>query len=324
MDYKNLIETNFGVKINDFTLLDSHFGTDIFLAETEIGKYIVKKLPIYMSNVKNEGKVTDYLRKSGIKVPYFLKLKNGACNLVVNDFQITVQEFIEGCPLPLNEATDSFLKTQIELLGKINNALVDFEGLPLRFGKNFFTKRNVKKKLKGYQKELKKVIATNNCIDVVLKYEEQIKHLKKVATFKIDTRKLTYLNSHGDYNIRQIVIDKDELSVVDWTSACKLPICLEIASSYAFASPKCADGSVDSNDLIEYIRTYTKYCKLSEYDLECLPYVFYFWHTMCNYHPNETIAENYNNLATLICNLQNWLYNNSDSLSATLRKSGLC
>ena len=50
----------------------------------------------------------------------------------------------------------------------------------------------------------------------------------------------------------------------------------------------------------------------------------WFKDTMCNYHPNETIAENYNNLATLICNLQNWLYDNSDSLSATLRKSGLC
>lgn len=323
MDYKYYIENNFGVKINNLTLLDSHFGTDIFLAETENGKFIVKKLPIYMSNVKNEGRVTDFLRQSGIKVPYFLKLGNGDCNLIVDDAQITVQEFIEGRTLSLNEATDVFLKTQIELLGKINNALIKFEDLPLRFDKNFFTKRNAKNKLKAYKKELKKVKSTND-FNVISKYEEQIKHLKKVASFKIDTSKLTYTNSHGDYNIRQIVIDNDELAVVDWSSACKLPICLEIASSYAFASPKCADGSIDSNELIEYIRTYTKHFKLSKYDLECLPYVFYFWHTMCNYHPNEKIANNYMSLANLIYNLQNWLYDNVDSLSETLKNADLC
>ena len=154
MDYKNLIETNFGVKINDFTLLDSHFGTDIFLAETEIEKYIVKKLPIYMSNVKNEGKVTDYLRKSGIKVPYFLRLKNGACNLVVSDFQITVQEFIEGCPLPLNEATDSFLKAQIELLGKINNALVDFSFSKILFNPASFAFMPITITARPYRRKL--------------------------------------------------------------------------------------------------------------------------------------------------------------------------
>lgn len=322
MDYKYLIETNFGVKMNKFTLLDSHFGTDIFLAETDDSKFIVKKLPICMSNVKNEGKVTDYLRNQGIKVPYFLKLKNGNCNLIVDDFQITVQEFIQGHTLSINEASSAFLKAQVDLLGQINNALISFENLPLRFGKDFFTKRNVRNKLKGLKRELKKIKSTSD-YGTIFKCEEQIKHLEKVKSFKIDTRKLTYTNSHGDYNIRQIIVDDDELSVVDWTSACKLPICLEIASSYVFASSKCAGGSIDSNEFIEYIRCYTKHFKLSEYDLEYMPYVLYFWHTMCNYHPSEEIAENYKDLANLICNLQNWLYDNVESLSDVLKNADL-
>lgn len=31
----------------------------------------------------------------------------------------------------------------------------------------------------------------------------------------------------------------------------------------------------------------------NNYDLKIMPYVLYFWHTMCNYYPNEEIAEKY-------------------------------
>lgn len=151
MDYKNLIETNFGIEISNFTLLDSHFGTDIFLVETKSDRFMVKKLPDYMSGAKNEGKVTDYLSMNGIKVPRLLKLQNWECNLAIDDLQFTVQEFIEGHTLPLNQATDSFLKMQAELLGKINNALMNFEDLPLRFGREFFTKENAINKLNEYK-----------------------------------------------------------------------------------------------------------------------------------------------------------------------------
>jgi len=65
----------------------------------------------------------------------------------------------------------------------------------------------------------------------ILLYEEQISHLCRISEFCIDTTELTYANSHGDYHISQAIIDKNKISIIDWASACKLPICLEIMTS---------------------------------------------------------------------------------------------
>lgn len=51
---KNIIENNFNLKVSDIELLDKHFGTEIYLISTDVGKYIVKVLPLYMENVKNK------------------------------------------------------------------------------------------------------------------------------------------------------------------------------------------------------------------------------------------------------------------------------
>ena len=58
---QHIIENNFNLKVFDIELLDKHFGTEIYLISTDVGKYIVKVLPIYMENVKNEGELTEHL-----------------------------------------------------------------------------------------------------------------------------------------------------------------------------------------------------------------------------------------------------------------------
>ena len=56
-----LIKDNFNLKVSDIEFLDKHFGTELYLINTNAGKYIVKVLPLYMENVKNEGELTEYL-----------------------------------------------------------------------------------------------------------------------------------------------------------------------------------------------------------------------------------------------------------------------
>ena len=318
---KNIIENNFNLRVCDIQLLDKHFGTELYLIKTDVGKYIVKVLPLYMENVKNEGELTEYLYNHGIKVARFLKSKDNAYVIKTPEYQFTVQQFIDGESLSVNTAPDWFISKSADFLGQTASLLKDYEGLSLRFGKDFFSTKTVRRKLWQYKKELVKAKKANE-IKIVPIWEEQIKHLKRISKFHIDAKKLTYANSHGDYHIGQAIIHNNDFTVVDWSSACRLPICLDVITSYVFSSPTCATGEIDADGLKKYIREFTEKFPLTEYDIKAMPYVLYFWHCMCNYRPDELadIPDSYKEIAKLINNLLNWLYDNVEELSKELLK----
>lgn len=197
---KNIIENNFNLKVSDIQLLDKHFGTELYLIKTDIGKYIVKVLPLYMENVKNEGEVTEYLYNHGLKVARFMKSNDDAYVVKTPEFQFTVQQFIEGESLSINTAPDWFISKSAEFLGQTALLLKDYEGLSLRFGKDFFSPKTVRRKMWQYKKELIKAKKAKDA-DIIPVWEEQIRHLKRISKIHIDAKKLTYANSHGDYHI---------------------------------------------------------------------------------------------------------------------------
>lgn len=316
---KNIIENNFNLKVSDIELLDKHFGTELYLTSTDVGKYIIKVLPLYMENVKNEGELTEYLYNHGLKVARFMKSKEDAYVVKTPKFQFTVQQFIEGESLSVNTAPDWFISKSAEFLGQTALLLKDYKGLSSRFGKEFFSTKTVRRKMWQYKKELVRAKKAKD-MDVIPVWEEQIRHLKKISKFHIDTDKLTYANSHGDYHIGQAIIQNNDFTVIDWSSACRLPICLDVITSYVFSNPTCAEGKIDAEGLKKYINQFTKKFPLSEYDIKAMPYVLYFWHCMCNYRPDELadIPESYKAIAKLINKFLNWLYNHVEELSRQL------
>lgn len=318
---KHIIENNYNLKVSDIQLLDKHFGTELYLISTDVGKYIVKVLPLYMENVKNEGELTEYLYNHELKVARFLKSKDDAYVVKTTDFQFTVQQFIAGESLSVNTAPDWFICKSAEFLGQTALLLKDYEGLSLRFGKDFFSTKTVRRKIWQYKKELAKAKKAKE-VNIIPIWEEQIRHLKKISKIHIDTKKLTYANSHGDYHIGQAIIHNNDFTVVDWSSACRLPICLDVITSYVFSSPTCAEGKVDADGLKKYIREFTEKFPLTEYDIKAMPYVLYFWHCMCNYRADELgdIPDSYKAIVKLINNLLNWLYDNVEELSKELLK----
>lgn len=317
----HLIENKFNLIIYETKLLDKHFGTEINLINTDKGKYIVKVLPLYIDNINNEGVLTEYLYNHGLNVAKFLKSTDNAYIVKTDEFQFTVQHYIEGKTLSVNNAPDWFMNKSADFLAQTAVLLKNYEGLPLRFGKEFFSSKTARRKKRHYKKEF---VKTKNIGDIqtALLWEEQIRHLKKISKFHIDTKKLTYTNSHGDYHIGQVIVNNNDITVIDWSSACRLPICLDVITSYVFASPTCATGEIDAEGFKKYIRQFTAKFPLTEYDIKAMPYVLYFWHCMCNYRPDELtdIAESYKPIAKLINNLLNWLYDNVEVLSKQLIK----
>ena len=316
-----IIENNFNLKVSDIQLLDKHFGTELYLINTDIGKYIVKVLPLYMENVKNEGELTEYLYNHGLKVARFMKSKEDTYVVKTPEYQFTVQQFIEGESLSVNTAPDWFISKSADFLGQTALLLKDYEGLSLRFGKDFFSTRTVFRKMWQYKKELACAKKAKD-MNILPIWEEQIRHLKRISKFHIDAKKLTYANSHGDYHIGQAIIHNNDFTVVDWSSACILPVCLDVITSYVFSSPTCATGEIDADGLKKYIKKFTEKFPLTEYDIKAMPYVLYFWHCMCNYRPDELsdIPDSYKAIAKLINKLLNWLYDNVDELSEQLKK----
>lgn len=214
---KNIIENNFNLNVSDLKLLDKHFGTELYLINTDIGKYIVKVLPLYMENVKNEGELTEYLYNHGLKVARFMKSKEDAYVVKTPEYQFTVKQFIEGKSLSVNIAPDWFISKSAEFLGQTALLLKDYEGLSLRFDKDFFSPKTVRRKMWQYKKELVKAKKAKD-VYIIPIWEEQIRHLKKISKFHIDTQKLTYANSHGDYHIGQAITHNNDFTVVDWSS----------------------------------------------------------------------------------------------------------
>lgn len=317
MDYKQIIEEHYAVKVNNINLLESHFGTDIYCLMTDNCKYILKSFPLYMESAKNEGSVAAFLLSKGLKVARFLKTYNGDYYVATDQCIMTLQEYIKGTTLQVNSAPDWFIEESARLLGRINVFLSNYGKLPLRFDGSFFSKDAAIQKKIQYENELL-IAREKGDTGIVLLFEEQIKHLSRISGFCIDTNALSYVNSHGDYHIGQAIIDGKDITIIDWASACKLPICLEVITSFVFASPKCKDGSVDVSGLKNYIKQYCKYFPLSEYDIKAMPYVLYFWHCMCNYSPQEDIPNSYRPISDLIQKLLNWLFDNVETLSEAL------
>jgi Ser/Thr protein kinase RdoA (MazF antagonist) len=316
-EIKNFIEDYYNISVMNIRLLDSHFGTDIYKVDADKSGYIVKAMPPGMVLFEKEGLITEYLSENGVKTARLVKNNREEYVSKAFDVQLTVQEFIKGYAFAVNTAPDWLMNKSAEMLGKINAVLSSFPDFSVRFGKEFFSKETAARK---------KLHLEHGLIEAEEElrpfYTEQIRYFERILKFEIDTNRLTYANSHGDYHIGQLIVSNKDVTVIDWASACRLPVCLEVATSYVFASPLCCDGNIDEDDLATYISTYTRYFPLSEYDIKMMPYVLYFWHSMCNYSPDEllNIPESYISIASLIQKMLTWLYDNADKLSKAVYK----
>ena len=310
-----LLREHYGIT-DDLALLYSHFGTEIF----RCGQYIVKTLPPRAGDLENEGRVTDFLLARGIPVAKLLKTNQGAYQVRASDMKFHVQAFIEGETPAVNTAPDWMLEKTADLLGRIHLVLDGYTPMKINFGTDFFRKSRARNAGRNYAKKLREAKKHGDAT-LISELEERVKHLKRIAAFRIDARKLTYRNSHGDFHIGQVIVNGRGVTVIDWTTACRLPACLEVIRSYVTAAPACASGGIDSEGLKRYIRQYAKHVPLSEYDLKMMPYVLYFQQILCHYSPPySNIAETYQPHFELINQIMRWLYDHAEELSSQLSK----
>lgn len=159
---------------------------------------------------------------------------------------------------------------------------------------------------------------------IISDIEYRISQLKRISEITIEIDKLTFGNTHGDYFISQIICGENNINaVIDWTSACKHPLCWEVIRSFTYAEPSCKDGKIDTDKFIRYVAEYLKYFKLSKYDLKIMPYLFYYQLGVCDYYNQYYQSDTLNkhiflHQAVFATKLMRWFENNIDELSEKL------
>jgi len=238
-----IILANYDLIIKDLQLIEGQF-CKMYSMNTNKGKYFIKTYPLEEEGIKNEGYVTDYLLNNGINVPQMLMTKNGNYHVETAEYQFHVQQFIEGEILALNTAPELFFEKSVNILGQIHNILKDYKGkLKPVLGNHFLDKSAINYLKDHYIGRLYEETKQDDKM-LIISLEERVRNLERVSAFVIDENKLTYSNSHGDFHIGQLITDGENLTVIDWTSAGRTPICFEVIRSYVYAASECKNGVI--------------------------------------------------------------------------------
>lgn len=147
--------------------------------------------------------------------------------------------------------------------------------------------------------DLLKILNENNEIDKKIKKDllDKIDMIKKIRLESFDEMKsLTILNTHGDYNVLQFIYKDDKINaVIDFVSACKMPIVWELIRSYSYIDKDAKDGYFNLNTFIEYVKTFNKYIKLNKHDIKYMPYIYLLQILNSNYGYKQYLHNRDNN-----------------------------
>ena len=111
----------------------------------------------------------------------------------------------------LNKAPEWLLKESAQMLGKIHKALIDYRGVPVGIGKNFFKYMTPEIALNSYKATLE--IANqhgDNKIEADLSY--RIELMRRFPNYEIDINRFSCQCTHGDYFIIQLILNQTSLS----------------------------------------------------------------------------------------------------------------
>jgi len=299
-----LINEYYGIIPSSYKKIEGQF-CDIYVMDTDSGKFVVKSLPEHFAPcMEQEGHLTHYLSESSINVARILKTRENKYHVKTNTELFHVQEYIDGIHWKPNTAPNWLVESLADTLGRIHYTLKDYTTLHSSMCDDYLNRNIYNWALKHYTYDA-----------------ERMSHLNRISQFDIDKEKLTYSNSHGDFHTGQIISQNQNFTIIDWTSAGRIPICFEIINSYVFATPESKDGSISTDGLKRYIDRYLKHFTLNDYDISVMPYVLYFNHTIMHYSPPyEDIPFAYQPICDFICKLTAWLYKNADELAHALTK----
>lgn len=265
-------------------LEDNHLsqGTaNCFRIRCKEGNYFLKEYQSWFTpeDVVSEGKLVSYLVSKGFPTASFLKTVDGKYSSEFGGHVIGVQEFIEG-ETYMNNLPNELKLECARYLGELHKCLRDYP-MKMSMTPEWAEKYSVEAATEKCD-ELLAVLDRNQSIPDSERIGRDLLY-KKELNISLDGMKsyykgITYTQSHGDYTACQLICNGSKIkAVIDFASATCIPAVWEIMRSYMQSFSVCKGGSpLDIEDFVSYVREYMKYSRLTERDLESMPYVYLF------------------------------------------------
>lgn len=326
----NFVKEKYGINVTDIKIIDRGSANIYSLNKDE---YVLKEFQSKYTKEEIEKEITiiNHLKKDGIKVPSYIKTINDTYYSLYKNKVIIIQKFIEGYTLDRNEGNYEQTIECAKVYGMIVKSLENLDILlPLNDLSYLFSKEIFEKSIEKHQ-ELLKVINDKDdeeTLKIKRDLEEKINMIKDISeeNIFIDTKKLTIKNTHGDFNVLQFIYKNDHInSVIDFVSACRMPIVWELIRSYSYIDKNVKNGIFNLDIFTDYIKEFNKYVKLNEYDLKYMSYIYLIQLLSSTYGYKEYINNNENiellEFAYFRTNICKYLFNNAEKISNRLLKS---
>ena len=220
----NFVKEKYGINVTDIKIIDRGSANIYSLNGDE---YILKEFQSKYTKEEIEKEITiiNHLKKDGIKVPSYIKTINDTYYSLYKNKVIIIQKFIEGYTLDRNEGNYEQTIECVKVYGMIVKSLENLDILlPLNDLSYLFSKEIFEKSIEKHQ-ELLKVINDKDdeeTLKIKRDLEEKINMIKDISeeNIFIDTKKLTIKNTHGDFNVLQLIYKNNHInSVIDFVSA---------------------------------------------------------------------------------------------------------
>ena len=304
-------------------------GSLTYLVDCAGESYVVKyPSENSMNHPEAEPALCEFLLGAGVSVCRFLPDLHGRMiSADENGRLFHVQRLLPGETLPYHSAPPWLMERSAALLADIHRALLDYPTLPTGIGGEFFRRRTPERTLAGYGNTLRRAEEAGHG-EMAEEIRSNMEILRRFPSYEFDTQRLTMVNTHGDYTITQLLCGEGQINaVIDWTTACVHPAVWEVMRSYVYASPLCARGEIDIGDLLDYVRAYLIRFPLTDYDLENMGRLFFYFTAVCDFYgqylgamtPNRDI---YWQQARLSSGLLRWFEGHNDELTEALRRLG--
>ena len=310
-------------------------SADCFVIETVSDKYFLK---IYQEkfdreSLKNEVALCGFLLEKGFSVSHFLRSLNGMYVEIYDNRFCILQKYIYGITFHKFEVSKSELIDSVKVLAKLNIALEELPfQLPVGFTPEWYTEWSVDCEIEKYKKLLAKLDVNDIYYNrIAADFKAKSRLIERFNPTEFDFSHLTYANTHGDYNVLQLIFENSKVkSVIDFSSCARLPICWEIIRSYTLSSTECRYGIIDQDNFIAYVQAYMEIKRLTRNDLGLMPYFYLFTLLRSTFgyktyieKKNHSICVDSKDLATLEfafwrTSMCNWLYQNAEHLSLQL------
>lgn len=295
--------------------------------ELDNQKYILKEFQSKYTKAKIEKEISviKHLSKKKINVPEYIKCLDGKYSFDYKNRIIIMQKFIEGYTIEPN--TGDYKKTleSAKYLGKIVNALEDFT-YELPINKIIYTNQDLEKSVEKYKTIISQLNHENEIDNKIIKdLKAKIDMINNIST-KIDLynfNKLTYKNTHGDYSVMQFIYKNDKINaIIDFVSACNMPIVWEVIRSYSYIDENAKSGVFDIDIFVCYVKEFCKYVKLNKYDIENMVNIYLLQILTSNYGYKQFLNDRNNcsllEFAFFRTNICRYLYKNESIITERL------